>query len=69
MNNFLDDEDIDVLKTEGIETYAAGSNFIQKTLKLAGDNPLWAIGAIVIFGMVANKQGGLKLGKILDLKV
>lgn len=64
----LGQSDIDKIKRESLETFEGGSNLVQSIFQKGIDNPVGIIIAIVLLGMVFNKQGGLKLGKVFELK-
>lgn len=69
----LTDDQREVLQQEGVETATGVMNFmqglLQKAILLFDANPISVIAGLVVIGMVANSQGGIKLGKNFEIKM
>ena len=69
MDKIVTDDQRNLLVKEGVETIEAGANLVQGLISMVLSKPLYAVGALVVLGMVSNKSGGLKLGKVFDLRI
>lgn len=56
------------VRSEGVDTITGIADFIQWGLKWFQTNPMYALGAILLLGIVKSPSGGLKIGKMFELK-